>query len=291
MAEWLSRLPRLRRQVNSIPDGLWVKCPKCQELQYKRELEKALEVCPKCDHHFPLGAMTRIEVTVDPGSFEPIPDGLKTSDPLEFPGYTEKLDKAREESGLDEAILCGTATIGGVKVALAVTDFSFMAGSMASVLGERFVRLCEFAIRERLPIVTITGSGGGARMQEGVLSLMQMAKTSGAVARLHQAGIPYLVVLTDPTYAGVYASFVSLADILIAEPRARAGFAGKRVIQLGLKVNVPDEIHLAEFQHRHGMIDLVLRRSQIRPMLIRLLRIIAAKDGPLPALVVSSDES
>lgn len=259
-----------RQSVDALPDGLWTKCPKCNEILFNKELEKNLRVCGKCSYHFRLNAMDRIEVTADEGTFKEFATDLRTENPLDFPEYQAKIDKGRKNSGMDESFVVGTAEIGGCPVVLGVADFGFMGGSMGSVLGEKVVRAIELAIEERKPVVLYCTSGG-ARMQEGILALMQMAKTSAAVAKLDQAGLAYITVFTDPTTAGVHASFASIGDIIIAEPGALIGFAGERVAQQAGVINRPPNFQRSDFQLDHGMVDLVTPRRELKQTLVKLL--------------------
>ncbi len=259
-----------RQSVDALPDGLWTKCPKCNEILFNKELEKNFRVCGKCNYHFRLKAMERIAFTADEGSFEEFADDLRTTNPLDFPEYNAKIAKGRASSGMDESLVVGTATIDCMPVVLAVADFSFMGGSMGGVLGEKIVRGIELAIEERRPFIAFCASGG-ARMQEGILALMQMAKTSAAVAKIHEAGLPYIVVHTDPTTAGVHASFASIGDVIIAEPGALIGFAGERVAQQAGVINRPPNFQRADFQLDHGMVDLVTPRRELKQTLGKLL--------------------
>ncbi len=238
---------------------------------YRKEFSQNLRVCPRCGYHERLGAWERLDITVDENSFLEWDAELAPADPLTFPGYTEKVQRDQQRAELKDAALTGEGKMDGMPIAIGITDFSFMGGSMGSVVGEKIARLMERAIDKRLPVFVIIGSGGGARMQEGLLSLMQMAKTSAACGRLHQAGLPYIALLTD-SMAGVHASFGSLADIILAEPGALVGFTGPRVIELSLKIKVPIEHRQAEFQFKHGHIDLIVPRKQVRPTVIKLLK-------------------
>jgi acetyl-CoA carboxylase carboxyl transferase subunit beta len=255
-----------------IPDGLMTRCPGCNEIVYKRAVEENLWVCPLCRYHFRIGAWDRIRITVDEGSFIERDEDLLPMDPLGFPGYRERLERDWKNTGLKDAAVVGEATIGGYPVEFGVTDFRFLAGSMGSVVGEKVTRAAERAFSRRVPLVLVLGSGGGARMYEGILSLMQMAKTSAAIGRLDKAGIPYIAILTDANMAGVQASFGSLADVTIAEPKAMIGFTGPRVIEQTLKVIVSKDLNTAEFQMRSGMIDMIVDRREMRDTLIRILR-------------------
>lgn len=274
--DWFrERAARFRERQSRLPSDLWVKCPKCLEPILKSELRQTQKVCPKCDHHMPLTAEERLEITLDGGTWRQFSNLVQTADPLSFPGYRESLERDKEKSGLDEALIAGEGEIEEEPVVIGVVDFRFRGGSMASAFGERFTRMMDYAAEKKVVAITIAASGG-ARMHEGVVSLMQMAKTAGAIARLEEKPTLYISVITDPTFAGVYASFVSLGDVIISEPRARVGFAGDRPIEQNLKVKLPPHIHTAEFQQEHGMIDLVLPRGQIRPILAQLCKIWAA---------------
>lgn len=251
--------------------NLWHKCAQCEAMVYRKEFEEALKVCPKCGHHTRLTAKDRLKITVDSGSFIEWDTDLAPIDALSFPGYRDKLPRDQKKTDLMDAALTGEANIESIPCALGITDFSFMGGSMGSVLGEKITRLMERATEKKLPVFIVSGSGGGARMQEGLLSLMQMAKTSAACGKLHSAGLPYIILLCD-SMAGVQASFGSLADIILAEPGALVGFTGKRVIELSLRVKVNEKMHDAEFQFEHGAIDLIVPRKEVRGMAASLLR-------------------
>ncbi len=259
-----------RKSVDALPDGLWTKCPGCGEILFNKELEKNLRVCGKCSYHYRLSAWERIGVTADDGAFKELDGNLVPVNPLDFPEYDAKIAKGRASSGLNEAIITGIAEVGEFQVALGVADFSFMGGSMGGVVGEKIVRAIECAVSKGLPVIMFTTSGG-ARMQEGILSLMQMAKTTAACARLHKAGLPYIVVLTDPTTAGVHASYASVGDFILAEPGALIGFAGARVAQQAGVIHRPDNFQRAEFQLEHGMVDAVVPRRELKPTLVKLL--------------------
>ena len=258
-----------RQGVDALPDGLWTKCPGCGEILFNKELEKNLRVCNKCGHHYKLNAQERIQITADEGTFTEIEAGLVTVNPLDFPDYETKVTRDRERTGLEDGMVVGTAEIGGRSVALGITEW-FMGGSMGSVYGEKVSRLIELAVKKKLPVVIFTMSGG-ARMQEGILSLMQMAKTAAAVARLGKAGLPYVVVLTDPTTAGVHASFASLGDFIFAEPGALVGFAGARVAAQAGLINRPADFQSSEFQLEHGMIDRIVSRREMKSTLTKVL--------------------
>ena len=252
------------------PDGLWSKCTQCGQLTYTRELAHNLLVCHKCGFHFKLSAAQRLAITLDEGSFVEFDSNLVSADPIEFPGYAAKLERTRQATGLEEAVVTGQGTIGGYPVMIGVMDFSFIGASMGSVVGEKVARLFERATRQRVPVVMFCASGG-ARMQEGVLSLMQMAKTSAACARLSEAGGLYVSVLTNPTTAGVLASFASLGDIIIAEPGALIGFTGQRVIEETIRQKLPPGFQSAEFVLEHGMIDMIVERRDMKKTLASLL--------------------
>jgi len=258
-----------------VPDGLWMKCSNCNQAVYRAEVEKNQQVCPACGHHYRINSAKRIEWTVDPGSFEETHTQLQTSDPLGFSvgdvTYQEKIEKTQEATQLPEALVTGLATLDGQRTVLAVMDSTFMMGSMGSVFGEKFCRAVKDAVRERIPLVVFAASGG-ARMQEGILSLMQMAKTADGVRELNDAGIPYIVVLTDPTSGGVYASLASLGDIILAEPGAYIGFAGTRLIEGALNIEVPEGFQRAEYQFQNGFVDRIVKRSDMAPTLAKLLR-------------------
>ncbi len=251
----------------------WVTCPQCQEIIHKKELNKNLMVCPKCGYHFRIGARLRIEQLVDEGSFKELFSEIRSDDPLNFVDlkpYPQRLEEAKAKSGEDEAVVTGTGRIDGKEVAIGVMDFFFMGGSMGSAVGEKLTRLMEFALEKKVPVVIVSASGG-ARMQEGILSLMQMAKTSAAVGKLREAGIPYISILTDPTTGGVSASFAFLGDVIIAEPGALIGFAGPRVIEQTIKQKLPEGFQRAEFLLDHGMVDMVVDRRELKQTLSRLI--------------------
>lgn len=266
-----------------MPAGLWAKCPRCQNLVYHRELERNLKVCPKCGFHHRLPAVERMAITVDDDSFQEFDGTLTSLDPLGFDGYADKLAEARRRSGRPEAVLAGTATIEGSRTVVAALDFFFMGGSMGSAMGEKVTRAAERALAGRLPLIIFSASGG-ARMQEGALSLMQLAKTSAAISRLHESRLPYLSVLCDPTTGGVAASFAFLGDVIIAEPGAMVGFAGRRVIEQTIRRKLPENFQTAEFCLENGMIDLIVARDQMREQLGRLLRYFGAPRAELPAV-------
>jgi len=255
-----------------IPDGLWTKCPKCNQFIYTKILNENLKVCPKCQYHFPLSCQERIKLLTD--SFKELYANLESADPLEFRGpksYKEKLEEEKKKTSLKEAAVVGEAEIGGKRVAFGVTDSRFIMGSMGSVVGEKITRIIEYAQDKRIPLIIVSGSGGGARMYEGMLSLMQMAKTSAALERLNEEKIPYISVLTHPTMAGVMASFAGLGDIIIAEPQALIGFTGPRVIKQTIKQELPEGFQTSEFNLTHGLIDMIVSRKELKETLVKLL--------------------
>jgi acetyl-CoA carboxylase carboxyl transferase subunit beta len=259
---------------HQIPDDLWVKCPRCRELLYSKELERNLRVCPKCAHHFRLRARERVALVADPDSFAEWDAAVRPEDPLGFVdgagSYPDKLARTEEKSGEAEALVTGRATLDGRPLALAVCDFDFLGASMGSVFGEKLVRAAERCADERLPLLTVSASGG-ARMHEGLFSLMQMAKTVAALARLGRARVPHLSLLVDPCYGGVTASYATVADVIMAEPGALIGFAGPRVIEQITKQKLPAGFQTAEFLLEHGMIDLIVERTALRSGLVTLL--------------------
>ena len=260
-----------------IPEGLWVKCDSCKEIIYKKEIDKNLKICPKCNYHFRISARERIQLLVDEDSFTEIDTGLSSTDPLKFSDkvpYRERLEQNRNKSEMEEAAISGEATIAGHPVVAVIMDFSFMGGSMGSVVGEKVVRAAEVALEQKKPLITVASSGG-ARMQEGIFSLMQMARVSAAIARLSDSGGLYLSVLADPTFGGVTASFAMLGDIIMAEPKSLIGFAGPRVIEQTIKQQLPDDFQRAEFLLDHGMIDAVVDRRELRKTLGQIIGALA----------------
>jgi acetyl-CoA carboxylase carboxyl transferase subunit beta len=253
-----------------IPEDLWIKCPSCGELIYSRELERSGHVCPKCSHHLRLRARERIAQLSDPGSFVELHAEVRPQDPLSFAdgagSYEQKLEQTQSKSGEAEALIVGAATIDGLPVTLAVSDFEFLGASMGSVYGEKLVRAVEWAADQGAPLVTVSSSGG-ARMHEGLFSLMQMAKTVTALARLGRAGVPHIALLADPCYGGVTASYATVADVVLAEPGALIGFAGPRVIEETLRTELPDGFQRSEFQLDHGFIDRIVPRSELKKTL------------------------
>jgi acetyl-CoA carboxylase carboxyl transferase subunit beta len=261
----------------NIAEGLWIKCDSCKEIVYRAEVERGGRVCPKCRYPFRISARERIGLLADAGTFEERQTGLTPADPLNFKDskrYRDRARAARAKTALEEAVVTGLARVGGFPVVLCVFEFDYMGGSMGSVVGEKLARSIELALDKHLPVIIVAASGG-ARMQEGILSLMQMAKTSSALARLGEAGLPYLSVLTDPTTGGVTASFAMLGDVIVAEPRALIGFAGPRVIAETIRQPLPDGFQRSEFLLEHGQLDLVVERRELKDTLRRLLAFFA----------------
>ena len=257
---------------NYIPGDKLITCPKCGQESERRLVAQGLSVCPKCGYHWPIGANYRLSTILDPGSFRELHPRLSAGDPLHFPGYQEKLDAAQRKTGLTEAVVTATGTIGGSRCVVGVLDSRFLMGSMSAAVGEKITLAIEFAAKNKLPLILFAASGG-ARMQEGIFSLMQMAKTSAALARFSDKGLLYISVLTDPTTGGVTASFASLGDIILAEPGALIGFAGPRVIQQTIGETLPEGFQRAEYQEEHGFVDAVVPREKMRDTLSQLLRL------------------
>jgi len=247
-------------------EGMWLKCNHCREIVYRKEVDRNNKVCPKCDYHFPISVIERINLLVDLGTFKEWDADLEPQDPLSFQdtrSYKDRIKAQQDKTGRKDAMVIGQGAINGRRVALCVFDFGFMGGSMGSVVGEKICRAVDRALEARLPLILVTASGG-ARMQEGILSLMQMAKTSAAVAKLGEAKLPFLSILADPTFGGVTASIAMLGDVIIAEPKALIGFAGPRVIEQTIKQQLPDQFQRAEFLLDHGMIDMIVERKQLK---------------------------
>lgn len=264
----------LFRRKRSMPDGLWTRCDGCKGVVYKKAVEEKLNVCPECNYHFRITGRERIRILLDENSFEEYWANMLPADPLNFKDritYKERLEAEQLKTGLKEAAIVGKGRIEGKAVIFGVTDSNFIMGSMGSVVGEKITRAAEKALEERLPLIIVSGSGGGARMQEGAISLMQMAKTSAAIAKLHETSVLYISVLTDPTLGGVTASFASLADIILAEPKALIGFAGPRVIQETIKKTLPHGFQTAEFLLAHGFIDRIVERKDLKHELATLI--------------------
>lgn len=256
-----------------IPEGLWIKCDNCREIIYKREIERNSKICPKCNYHFRISAQERIALIIDEGTFKEVDTGLKADDPIGFKDtvkYPQKVKDYQKKTGLNDAIIAGEGSVGGKPVVFAALEFGFMGGSMGSVVGEKVARSAELALKKRLPLI-VCASSGGARMHEGIYSLMQMAKTSAAIGRLQQAGLPFISLLTDPTFGGVTASFAMLGDIIIAEPKSLIGFAGPRVIEQTIKQQLPEGFQRAEFLLQHGMVDMIVDRKTLKDTLVKVL--------------------
>ena len=274
---WFKKTKGLRTdKKGKFPEGLWVKCDGCKEIVYKKEIDKNLQVCPKCDYHFRISARDRLKLIADHGSFVEVDDALTSTDPLHFNdkvSYKERIKENQKKTGLGEAVISGDALIHGYAVCLVIMDFSFLGGSMGSVVGEKVSRAAERAIEKNQPLIIISSSGG-ARMQEGIFSLLQMAKVSSSIGKLKDHGILYISILCDPTFGGVTASFATLGDIIIAEPKSLVGFAGPRVIEQTIKQPLPDDFQRADFLLNHGMIDIVAGRKQLRDILAQLFSIL-----------------
>ena len=271
----IRKVTSLENNVNSKASdkmvGKWIKCDKCKEILYKEDVKQNLSVCPNCGKHFRLSARRRIEQIIDEGTFAEMDANLHTSNPINFQGYEQKIELLEEKTKIKEAVKTGTGKINGIDVAIAVMDGNFFMGRMGEGVGEKLTHLVEQAIIKQLPVIIFCVSGG-ARMQEGIVSLMQMAKTSAALAKLSEAKLPYISVLTDPTTGGVTASFASLGDIIIAEPDALIGFAGPRVIEQTIKQKLPEGFQRAEFLLEHGFIDLIVERKNMKNMLYKILK-------------------
>jgi acetyl-CoA carboxylase carboxyl transferase subunit beta len=266
--------PATKRPKRGVPEGLWQRCPGCQQTIFRKQAERALGVCPECDYHWYVSARDRIDQVLDGGTFEEWYAELAPADPLTFGDkmpYAERLKKEQARTGLKDAAIVGTGMIRARRVAFGVTDSAFIMGSMGAVVGEKLTRLVERATEERLPLIIISASGGGARMHEGILSLMQMAKVSAALARFDQAGGLFISVLTNPTMGGVAASFASLGDIVFAEPKALIGFAGPRTIQATIRIELPKGFQTSEFLLEHGYIDRIVRRCDLKSEIARAI--------------------
>jgi acetyl-CoA carboxylase carboxyl transferase subunit beta len=262
-----------RSKKREIPEGLWTKCPHCGEVLFHKELEANLRTCPHCDHHMHISAYDRIFALCDEGSFHEVDADMQAVDKLKFTAlksYEEKIKRYRKLTGLNDSVISGTGELEGRLCSFALMDFRFAAGSMGAVAGEKIARAMEMGLKQKCPVIVFCASGG-ARMEEGIFSLMQMAKTSAALARLKDANIPYISVLTNPTTGGVTASFATLGDLILAEPKAMIGFAGPRVIKETTRQDLPEGFQTAEFLSEHGLIDRIVSRKEMRPMLIRVL--------------------
>ncbi|MFB1010086.1 MAG: acetyl-CoA carboxylase, carboxyltransferase subunit beta [Thiopseudomonas sp.] len=279
MSNWLvdKFIPSIMRsevKKSNIPEGLWHKCPACDAVLYKPELEKALDVCTKCDHHMRIGARTRLDIFLDADGRVEIAEDLEPVDRLKFRDskkYSDRLKAAQKQTDENDALIAMSGTLEGMPVVAAAFEFSFMGGSMGAVVGERFVQAANVALEKRCPMICFSASGG-ARMQEALLSLMQMAKTSAVIARLREEGIPFISVLTDPVYGGVSASLAMLGDIIIGEPKALVGFAGPRVIEQTVREKLPEGFQRSEFLLDHGAIDMIIPRPEMRPRVAAILR-------------------
>lgn len=285
------------KQEREIPDGLWLKCEACGAVTYTKDLQANQMVCLECEHHMQVSSDERISQLIDPNTWMPINEGLEAVDPLEFhdrKSYSDRLQEAQEKTGLEDAVQTGIGKIDNQSIALGVMDFRFMGGSMGSVVGEKLTRLIEDATSKGLPVVIICASGG-ARMQEGMLSLMQMAKISGALERHQEAKLLYIPVLTHPTTGGVTASFAMLGDIIIAEPKATIGFAGRRVIEQTLREKLPEDFQSSEYLLQYGFVDIIVPRTQLKKTLAQLIRLhqpqslLALAPSPSAAIETSFD--
>ena len=270
----------IRRKKRDMPDGLWIRCEDCSRIVYKKEVEEGLHVCPKCNFHFRIPASERLRILLDRNMFEEMYGDIVPGDPLGFVDrepYTERIKRYQEKTKLKDAIVVGRGVIEGRPLLMAVTDYFFMAGCMGSVVGEKIARIAEDAVRLRLPLVVVAASGGGARMQEGIFSLMQMAKTSAELGLLRRERIPYIAIPVDPCTGGITASFAMLGDVIISEPGALIGFAGRRTIEGTIGEKLPEGFQTAEFSLKHGTLDAVVPRRDLRETLIRILSILWCK--------------
>lgn len=268
------KLSASTKKKKNIPEGLWTKCPVSDEIVFTKDLEANLMVVPKSGYHFPIGSRARIAGMIDEGSFEEFDAGVKSADPLKFvdsAAYTDRIKRYEKDSGLPEAVICGLAKINGIGVSLAVMDFRFCGGAMGAAVGEKITRAIERALKKKVPCIIVSASGG-ARMQEGIFSLMQMAKTSAALGRLAEARLPYISILTYPTTGGVTASFATLGDVILAEPGALIGFAGARVIKETTKQTLPAGFQTSEFLLKHGLIDQIVSRLEMKERLTSILQ-------------------
>lgn len=273
-------LPEKNKETKiDIPVGKWAKCDKCKEIIYKETLRENLNICPNCGHYFRMHINRRLKLVVDEGTYKKFDLNIETNNPLDIEDYPKKLKTLREKTGLEEAVACGTAKIKGEKVVICIMDSGFLMGSMGLVVGEKITYAIEQAIEQRLPLIIFSVSGG-ARMQEGIISLMQMAKTTAALTKLDEAGLLYISVLTDPTYGGVTASFASLGDIILAEPGAMIGFAGQRVIEQTIGESLPEGFQTAEFLLEHGFIDKIVERRDLKNTIYDLI-LMSKKDSSI----------
>ncbi len=262
---------KAKKSTIDIPIGKWIKCEACKEILYRESVRENLNICPNCGHYFRMHVGKRLELMIDEGTYQRFDWKLETTNPLELEDYPKKLNLLREKTGLEEAVACGTGKIHGEEVVICIMDSGFLMGSMGAVVGEKITRSIEEAIKRKLPLVLFSVSGG-ARMQEGIISLMQMAKTTAALTKLDEAGLLYISVLTDPTYGGVTASFASLGDIILAEPGAMIGFAGQRVIEQTIGEKLPDGFQTAEFLLEHGFIDKIVERKDLKDTIAKLVK-------------------
>jgi len=292
MSNWLREklIPSIMRsevKKSSVPEGLWHKCPSCDAVLYRPELEKTADVCPKCNHHMRIDARSRLDIFLDPDGREEIGAELEPVDRLKFRDskkYKDRLTAAQKDTGEKDALISMSGTLLGMPIVTCAFEFSFMGGSMGAIVGERFVRAANVALEKRCPLVCFAASGG-ARMQEALISLMQMAKTSAVLARLREEGIPFISVLTDPVYGGVSASLAMLGDVIVAEPRALIGFAGPRVIEQTVREKLPEGFQRSEFLLEHGAIDMIIHRQELRPRLATLLAQLQHLPAPVLAQV------
>ena len=298
---WFKKARKPKQPVErnrvQVPEGLWVKCNGCREIIYKKEVLRNANVCPKCNYHFRISSRERLSALFDEGRYQEVDTDIYSMDPLKFKdikSYKDRLRNYREKTGLNDAILNARGTMGGLQMMVSVMEYGFMGGSMGSAVGEKVTRAIERSIEERIPLIIISCSGG-ARMQEGTLSLMQMAKIAGALGKLHEARMPYISVLTDPTTGGVTASFAMLGDLNIAEPKALIGFAGPRVIEQTIREKLPEGFQRSEFLLEHGMLDFIVERRNMRDVLIRCIKLLVNEDqivGSAPASgSTSTDEA
>lgn len=258
------------KEGSGVSSALWIKCPNCSEIVYKNDIDKNLRKCPLCNHYFSMSAWERIELLIDKDSFEEMDKDLRSDDPLNFPQYKKRYAETAERTGLNDGLISGVGTINGLRVSIACMDFGFLGGSMGSVVGEKITRAIERGAELSIPVIVVCTSGG-ARMHEGILSLMQMAKTSAAIERLKHKGIPYVAIPVDPTTGGVTASFAMLGDIILSEPNALIGFAGARVIEQTIKQKLPEGFQRSEFLQEHGMVDVIAKREDMKQTLYNFL--------------------
>ena len=278
-------------KASRVPEGLWVKCPACGRAIYNKELAASLQVCPKCAHHFRMNAADRLKMFFDGGQFTEYDPGLRSTDPLKFTDtkpYKDRLETAIQVGGVNDAVLVASGMLDDVPVVVAAMEYSFIGGSMGVVVGEKITRAAELALETRTPLIVVSCSGG-ARMMEGALSLMQMAKICAALGRLDRAGLPYIAVLADPTTGGVTASFAMLGDLNIAEPKALIGFAGPRVIEQTIRQKLPEGFQRSEFLLEKGFLDLVIDRRELKGTLARTLRVMLGLPAPAPVKVVAAE--